>query len=225
MFYYEEYAQTQSALYETFLDSLQAHVLALKASGQKPTGRAIKEAGRFFDKRADDFVDWFFKAKFDMECELYVNDADWFKYEGDWLYEFRRIAVDAVNRSLASNKSTYISALRFGGSFGGLSDWLKDVHGNMGLLVQKKSTEMRWNMRTADGKTVSCLRTVHLACRNYSYRLCVYKTLIEAAKEDLTVAIYNPKDGIVCEMKAKKILNSKSLRDRYFYFNSKNEIW
>lgn len=165
----DQLAQEQTAQYEYFLGSLKANVLAIKSSGMKMLSPQMEKAKAGFNKQAvnihtllkNAFYDRYHPSISGMDEVLYMK----------WLGEAEMEYTFALDRILSANRATYLSALKNGGAFGGLSDLLKDMHGAIGYLVQEKVQEMKWNVRLSDGRTVSSLKLLYTVARQYAYRL------------------------------------------------------
>lgn len=226
MLYSNEYAQQEAALYEQFLNSLQAYILAFHASGAKVSGKVLEEASKEFDRQCD-----VFRFYHNQNFNTFVDRFEWNDL-GENIYDdiVGEHEVDThrlLRACIMANKETFLSALRFGGAFGGFSDYLKDMHGNVGLLVQQKSQDIRWNVRLSDGRTVSSVRALFVQNRHFAYRYEIYSLLGECLKnhgEDAEIYILDKNQDIIHEDTVGNIIKSKELVDKFFHYNSKNEL-
>ena len=130
----DQAAQEQTALYEQFLDALHGTVLALKASGTEVTPKLVNRAISEFNKRAVQLQRWLEDYSHDIVGDYVVNGLPDDIYEA-WLGEPERDFWFNFSRCLSSNRSAFVSAIRFGSAFNGLSDLLDNMHGAVGYLV------------------------------------------------------------------------------------------
>lgn len=222
---HSSFEQQQTALYEQFLMSLQSLSLAFQASGTKLSPKVISEANDQFLEHSQSFRSWFFdgiRAEVGDIWETDVDESVYFR----WVGRVEHQLMSDIVACLYANQTTFISSLRFGGSFGGLSDLLKGMHGSIGYLVQRKSQDMRWNVRTADGKTVSCLKMIFVDCKHLSYRLEIFKRLVSAYESGVkTVEIQHKLNDTSYKVSVKELLESDELCERYFHHNSQHFIF
>jgi hypothetical protein len=221
----DTFAQRQTALYEQFLASLQAFTLSLDASGMRVTPDVLRGAEEEFESSSENLLSWFFSGvgefadSHDLDCSKIPEEV----YER-YLGYAERSFHDAFYRCIAANKSTFISAIRFGGSFGGLSDLLGKMHGSMGYLVQRKAREMKWNARTRDGKTISCLKLIYVTSRHFAYRFALLDTIWKCSVEGKNVAIVNENGDEIEVISPDELLKSDELCDKWFHHNSRNLV-
>lgn len=214
------FAQEITALYEQFLESLQSLTFTIESSGTRVTPKVLREAERFYADREQTFTAYFFRDY------LGLTDVPEDKKLEFWYLQPRLDVDDSLNSCLYANHGTFISAIRFGGAFKGLSGLLKDMHGSMGYIVQNKSRTMQWNVRTKDGRTWGCKRMLFNACRHYAYRALTLKELLTAKKfGNKTVQIGREFDETLDTVKIDDLLYSKGLVDKYFGYGSQNEIY
>lgn len=215
-----DFAQQQTALYEQFLDSLQAFTLSLDQSNARVTPKVISEAENLFNHRRDTFFQYFFIQYFDFVKQPIDRKLDF------WYVPQRIEIEDAISSCLSANHGTFMAAIRFGGAFKGLSGLLKDMHGSMGYVVQKKARSIQWNVRTRDGRTWACKRMVFNASRHYAYRVGTLMELLQAQKCGCKyVYVGREFDENPEKVKLEKLLYSEELADKYFGYGSQNEVY
>lgn len=219
----DQAAQEQTALYEQFLDALHGTVLALKASGTEVTPKLVNRAISEFNKRAVQLQRWLEDYSHDIVGDYVVNGLPDDIYEA-WLGEPERDFWFNFSRCLSSNRSAFVSAIRFGSAFNGLSDLLDNMHGAVGYLVQKKSQEMKWNVRLEDGRTVNCLKLFYTLCKFRAYRAHMIHDLMDAKSRNLKVNVEDEEGNIVDSGEAEKFLTDSRLIDTLFHINSKNRF-
>ena len=215
----EQLAQDQTAQYECFLNSLRADIVATKAAGEKVSAPALDRAKAEYNRLAVRVRQW-------MVTGLYGNFESYLTKmtESDYMVWVGGAEMDyqfAIDRVISANRSTYISALRFGGSFGGLSDLLKNMHGSIGYLVQQKAQEIRWNVRLSDGRTISSLKLLYTTTRHFAYRLYAAKQLLDAG--DSIVAIKDENDKVLMMGKANELVKNPQVAN-LFKYNGRNYI-
>ena len=94
-----------------------------------------------------------------------------------------------------------------------MSGLLKDMHGSMGYVVQKKAQSMQWNVRTRDGRTWSCKRMI------------LHEILKAKNNGCKTVQIGREFDEEFDTVKVDDLLYSEDLADKYFGYGSQNEVF
>lgn len=215
------FAQEQVARYEMFLQANQSVLLSMQAAGQKPTPKTIKKIEEKFYNRSRDLSMWIDSSMYDKISEMLKE------YEGEHdtiqrlVGEVSEETIQSLNSALSANFGTLISAARFGSAFGGFSYLLKDMHGEMGHIVQQKAQEMKWNVRTADGKTMSCLRYMYSYFRHFAYCASVVDHLLFAKHFDFNVDVRDLEGTILDSGKAEKFLKDETFK-KYFHMNSEN---
>lgn len=215
----EQLAQDQTAQYECFLNSLRADIVATKASGEKVSAPSLDRAKAEFNKLAVRVRQWMVTALYGS-FESYLTQMK----ESDYMVWIGGAEMDyqfAIDRIISANRSTFISALRFGGAFGGFSDLLKSMHGSIGYLVQQKAQEIRWNVRLSDGRTVSSLKLLYSVTRHFAYRIYAAKHLLNAG--DAIVAIKDENDKVLVRGKASDLIKNQKVAN-LFKYNGSNYI-
>lgn len=214
------FAQEQISRYEMFLQACQTMLLSMQAAGQKPTPKAIKKIEEKFYNRSHDLAMWIDSSMYDKLSEMFKEFEDEEAVQrlvGSTCAE----ATQALQSALSANLGTLISAARFGSAFGGFSYLLKDMHGEMGHIVQQKAQEMKWNVRTADGKTMSCLRYMYNYLRHFAYCASVVDYLLFAKRIGIDVVVCDPEDKVLASGKPEKFLEEETFK-KYFHMNSEN---
>lgn len=215
-----QFAQESTALYEQFLDSLQNITLTIKESGTAVSPKILSDAQAIFTDRESVFYDYFSRVYYSL---AEIPDDKKLEF---WHLQPHLDVDDVLNSCLLANRSTFISAIRFGGAFKGLSGLLKDMHGSMGYLVQKKSRVIQWNVRTKDGRTWSCKRMFFNACRHYAYRLFTLNELLNAKKYNIEVVEIGVRNGEDADrVKLDDLLYSEELVEKFFGYGSQNEVF
>lgn len=218
-----EFAQAQCAVYEQFLNSNHSKVLAMKAAGEKPTPGVISKYGRKFNSEAAQLSIWL-NDNLDNYYELYRN-----LFEENFT-TFLDIGLPALNAArqglencLSANGGTFLSALKFGSAFNGFSDLLADMHGSMGYLVQRKSQEMKWNVRTKDGKSMSSVRYVYTLFRHAAYVTEILAQILTAKRFGQNVRVMDKNGDPIAELKPEELTQRETF-DKFFHVNSENYV-
>lgn len=225
----EAFAQGQVAMYEQFLSALQAQILAIKASGTDASPQLIAQAERNFGLRYQNTIDWMETQRQAYANELMkrLENADTDNlfplFSAGWMMGARADVDYALDVAKAANYHTFISGLRFGSAFNGLSYLLDDMHGSIGYLVQKKAQKVNWNVRGKDGRTIKTLKYLYPFFRLWAERLERAIHVVTNYKKDSKVRIVSPEGetlwtGLVTE------LASERVADEFFGFGSKNGI-
>lgn len=215
-----QFAQEITSLYEQFLESLQSLTFTLESSGTRVSPKVLRDAERFYSEREKTFSGYFYRDY------LGLADVPEDKKLEFWYLQPRLDIEESLNSCLFANYGTFISAIRFGGAFKGLSDLLKDMHGSMGYVVQKKAQSMQWNVRTRDGRTWSCKRMIFNACRHYAFRILTLHEILNAKNNGCkTVQIGREFDEELDTVKVDDLLYSEDLADKYFGYGSQNEVF
>ena len=224
------YAQGQVALYEQMLSALQSNILAIKASGTAVTSRVMAEARNDFQGRVVNTLRWMEheEDRFNDSLRTFVlNDREVESY-GEawhvWYWPVMLMASNAFGNAVSANRQTYLSSLKFGSAFGGLSDLLKDMHGSMGYLVQKQSMQVRWNVRGSDGRTLNTLRYIYPFYRLEGVRAIAMHMLLRAESDDIRKVRILDKNDQVLLAGAPKDLLKQEVAEKYFNFGSENSI-
>ena len=222
-FLIDQLAQENTSLYEQFLAANQAVVLRLKQSGTDISPHVLERAESDFNNSARNVYSWMLD-----NISRYVPDGLIPKLSSDeydtWIKNAELGFTEGLNRSIAANRSTFLSAMRFGGAFGGLSHLLENMHGSMGFLVQKKAQEMQWNVRLSDGRTIRSTKLVYLLSHRYLNCMMAANTLKLAQESDLDVVLYDKNGQVIVleEGDPTILLNDVEIVDKYFHFNSRN---
>lgn len=181
----EGFAQSQSAFYEQFLESLQSIMLSVKASGMEVSGVALKNAQIKFSERPEQTLSWMASDRDHYLAHLstlYELESNEFQAAYDWIVDADIVVAKALLAAKRANKTTFLSGLKFGAAYSGLSDLLSDMHGAMGYIVQKGAAQVRWNVRSKDGRTYGALRYLYPYFKLYARRANVALNLCKRKK-------------------------------------------
>lgn len=206
----EIFAQQQTALYEQFLNSLQTFTLTTRQSGEEVTTKLMRVADSMY-----------FENKATLEYYFY-NAIDEIKPDEETFWTKKPLAeLEALlTKCIHANNGTFKSALRFGGAFKGLSDYMSGMSGSMGYLVQKKAQEIHWKVRLRDGRSVTCTRVLYVALKHFANRAFIYKYLTEMpANADVTIEQLGSDQVVV--YKAKDLLEDEELCESLFHVGSR----
>lgn len=220
--------QGQLALYEQFLSALQGTVVSVKASGATITPQVLRQARNEFELRSGRTEEWMARERSDFYNQIMMlmeveHDAAT-PYLNDWVVSVELMIGRALYLSKQSSKRTFLSGLRFGTAFRGLSYLMKSMHGSIGYLVQKEATKVHWNVRTADGKTMSVYRYLMPYFRLYASRVYTLASILSHKEHGEQLLEIHNKDGETLLSGKPEELLSKEIADQYFYFGSENYV-
>ena len=101
----EGFAQSQSAFYEQFLESLQSIMLSVKASGVEVSGVAVKNAQIKFSERSDQTLSWMASDRDHYLAHLstlYELESNEFQAAYDWIVDADIVVAKALLAAKAS---------------------------------------------------------------------------------------------------------------------------
>lgn len=113
---------------------------------------------------------------------LYELESSELQAGYDWIVDANIMMAKALLAAKRANKTTFLSGLKFGAAYGGFSDLLSDMHGAMGYIVQKGAAQVRWNVRSKDGRTYGALRYLYPYFKLYARRANVALNLCKRKK-------------------------------------------
>ena len=220
--------QGQLALYEQFLSALQGTVVSVKASGANITPQILRQARNEFELRSGRTEEWMARERNDF-CNqvmmlMEVEKDSITSYLHDWIISVELMIGRALYLSKQANKRTFLSGLRFGTAFHGLSHLMKNMHGAIGYLVQKEAPKVRWNVRTSDGKTMSVYRYLMPYFRLYASRVYALAVILSHKERGEQLLDIRNKDGETLLSGTPEELLSREVADQYFYFGSENYV-
>ena len=220
--------QGQLALYEQFLAALQGTVVAIKSSGATVTPQVMRKARTEFEARWSQTEEWMQRERNDfyqrMLMLLEVDGQANSPYVQDWLVPIELMIGRAMYLCKQANKRTFLSGLKFGMAFRGLSYLLDDMHGAVGHLVQSEATKITWNVRSTDGRTYSVYRYLAPYFRLFGLRAHALAVLLGHMQNEVELLEIRNKKGETLLIGKPEELLTPEVAEQYFNFGSENYI-
>ena len=220
----EGHAQKLISIYEEMLAGLAGHVIAVKCSGLKVGAKDLRRSRSSFYMRWANLEEWFEKENDNFVsymCSLNeVEKTEVLPFIADWILDANTKMGQAMRFAEQANLGTYMAGLRFGTSFGGLSDLLRDMHGAMGYVVQRKSSEVKWMVRTKDGKSKNAVKYLYPYLRLHAHRVAKSIRLFKAFKNGKSVDLIASDGSVIFTADPKALLDDVDMANRYFGFDT-----
>lgn len=220
--------QGQLALYEQFLAALQGTVVAIKSSGATVTAQVMRKARTEFEVRWTQTEEWMQRERNDFYQRILMlqeveGDAH-SAYVRDWLVPVELMIGRAMYLCKQANKRTFLSGLKFGTAFRGLSSLLDNMHGAVGYLVQREATKMTWNVRSTDGKTYTVYRYLAPYFRLFGTRANTLAEILGHMQNGAELLEIRNKRGETLLIGKPEELLTPEVAEQYFNFGSENYI-
>lgn len=220
----EGHAQKLISIYEEMLAGLAGHVIAVKSSGLRVGAKDLRRSQSSFYLRWANLEEWFetenntFIGSLCVTHELEKDEV--MPSIAEWVVDATCKLGQAMSHAKQANVGTYMAGLRFGTSFGGLSDLLRDMHGAMGHVVQRKSTEVKWSVRTKDGKTRSAVKYLYPYLRMYVHRVVSAIELAKILERGKLADLVSSDGAVIFTADPRALLNDIDMANNYFSFDT-----
>ena len=220
----EGHAQKLISIYEEMLAGLAGHVIAVKSSGLRVGAKDLRRSQSSFYLRWANLEEWFEKENdnfISYMCSVNeVDKTEVLPFVADWILDANTKMGQAMRFAEQANLGTYMAGLRFGTSFGGLSDLLRDMHGAMGYVVHRKSTEVKWSVRTKDGKTRSAVKYLYPYLRMYVHRVVSAIELAKILERGKLADLVSSDGAVIFTADPRALLNDIDMANNYFSFDT-----
>lgn len=175
---YDEFGKTLAAQYESFLFGLSGQYLALAAPGLEVTPMVVGQLESGALHLRNTFLDTARRTTQGYLDSIGVDDPERVEILLDDLADFTAQNINGLVQRMKGNKNT-------------LLDLMDDMHGAMGLLLQRKLAEPEFKVKTLSGREFDAAPLVRATGRDFAYRswLMVELTAIKLGS-DLAQVVY-----------------------------------